>query len=129
MPDLSCVAVTSFRRRDGCRPENKNGPCPATTGWTTKRYSSTRSRRCSAAESLGLPTSSPRGVAFFTAFTARARSPSPGCVLFHEKSRRVVETTYLGLASSFFAQFRFDGVGFGSRATRGQGVSLRSEVP
>src|SRR6516162_8824601 len=36
MPDLSRVAATNFRRNDGCRPENKNGPCPATTGWTTK---------------------------------------------------------------------------------------------
>src|SRR5262245_26420289 len=32
MPDLSRVAATNFRRNDGCRPENKNGPCPATTG-------------------------------------------------------------------------------------------------
>jgi hypothetical protein len=39
------VAAVNFRSNDGCRPENKNGPCPATTGWTTKRYSSTRSRR------------------------------------------------------------------------------------
>ena|SRR5215831_1847552 len=31
MPDLSRVVATNFRRNDGCRPENKNGPCPATT--------------------------------------------------------------------------------------------------
>ena len=42
------------------------------------------------------------------------------------KSRRVVETTYLGLASSFFAQSRFDGVAFGSRATWGQASSISS---
>src|SRR5512142_661491 len=64
MPDLSRVAATNFRRSDGCRPENRYGPCPATTGWTTNRYSSTRPRRWSAAESVGLPTSTPRGVPF-----------------------------------------------------------------
>src|SRR5215470_15798545 len=78
------------------------------------------------AESLGLPTSTPRGVAFFNAFTARVRSPSTWCVLLHGKSKRVVETTYLALASSFVAQARSDAAALGSRATRGQAASISS---
>ena len=37
-------------------------------------------------------------------------------------SRRVIETTYLGLASSFFAQSRLDSVAFGFSRHLGPGV-------
>ena len=113
-------------RHDGLRPENSVGPCPATIGCTAKRYSSISPSCSSAAESAGLPTSRPHGVRRLSAAMASRRSPSTRKVLLQGKSRRVVETTCLGLASSLRAQARNAGRAFGSRATAGQALSIIS---
>ena len=54
------------------------------------------------------------------------RSPCRWMVFSQEKSRRVLETTYFGLASSFTAHSRIARGAFSSRAMAGQALSIIS---
>src|ERR1700754_3197682 len=89
----------------------RGGPWPAILGWTRNWYSSIRSSRSSSLASLPLPRSTPAGVASLSFCTAVRRSPARWWLLAHEKSFRVDDTTYFGLASSLTAHSRIAGGG------------------
>src|SRR3954447_7304871 len=113
--------TSSSRRVLGSPLWYRVGPWPAILGWTRNLYSSISSSRSSSVASWPLPRRTPGGVVSLSSSTAVRRSPVTWWLLVQEKSERVDDTTYFGLASRLTAHSRIAGGASSSPwATAGQ---------